>query len=249
MQCLFDLWVYLYVYEWERCGIFVSEKQLMWKKYTYSLLLTNNEERAWARKENRKIGQKYSRFRSNFYLLASLQIKKKLNKSLLQSFFPYRNEDAASESASDDLQFFVIGYILVITYLAVMLGSFSRLSHKVGLVLFNWFDNIAVIPITIILVLIFINISVKCMTIKLMNDFIKNRNFNFAVIFQLFLFLLQLKFSGNSLIVIFISLLRNILKIMKIYMWSVYPCIKCKCKICWPDEVHNSWVSCRVGNA
>ena len=57
-------------------------------------------------------------------------------------FFPYRDQEAASNSANGDLQFFVVGYILVIIYLAVMLGSFSRLNHKVGLVFFIWFHNV-----------------------------------------------------------------------------------------------------------
>ena len=71
-------------------------------------------------------------------------------------FFLHRDQDAASESANGDLQFFVVGYILVIIYLAVMLGSFSRLNHKVyldlvtlfGFIYFIWFDNIMILLTT-----------------------------------------------------------------------------------------------------
>ena len=63
-------------------------------------------------------------------------------------FFLHRDQDAASESANGDLQFFVVGYILVIIYLAVMLGSFSRLNHKVCLDFFICFDNIVILLTT-----------------------------------------------------------------------------------------------------
>ena len=45
----------------------------------------------------------------------------------------FRRGEASKDAATGDLQFFVAGYIIVIIYLSVMLGSFSRLSHKVNI--------------------------------------------------------------------------------------------------------------------
>ena len=75
--------------------------------------------------------------------------QRKVSTPLSLCFFRHRDQDAASESANGDLQFFVVGYILVIIYLAVMLGSFSRLNHKVGLVFFIWFDDIKKQPLEV----------------------------------------------------------------------------------------------------
>ena len=43
----------------------------------------------------------------------------------------WADEKAADDASNGDLQFFVFGYILVIIYLSVMLGSFTRTGHKV----------------------------------------------------------------------------------------------------------------------
>ena len=85
-----------------------------------------------------------------FYLnVFSLFVCKKKNKcTIVMMFFLHRDQDAASDSANGDLRFFVVGYILVIIYLAVMLGSFSRLNHKVCLDFFIWFDNIVILLTT-----------------------------------------------------------------------------------------------------
>jgi len=64
---------------------------------------------------------------------------------ILYSFSEWAANDAASEVSQGDLQNFVIGYILVIIYLSFMLGSFSRINHKIYLA----FGGIAVIGISI----------------------------------------------------------------------------------------------------
>ena len=50
---------------------------------------------------------------------------------VVYTFSKWSNEKASSEASNGDLQFFVFGYILVIIYLAIMMGSFSRIGHKV----------------------------------------------------------------------------------------------------------------------
>ena len=56
-----------------------------------------------------------------------------------------RDETVSDDTVNGDLQFFVVGYLLVIIYLAVMLGSFSRINHKVYLAI----SAIAVIGLSI----------------------------------------------------------------------------------------------------
>lgn len=51
----------------------------------------------------------------------------------LYYFSEWGRIEAASNASSGDSQFFAIGYLLVIVYLAIMLGSFSRLGHKIYL--------------------------------------------------------------------------------------------------------------------
>ncbi|XP_066915627.1 patched domain-containing protein 3-like [Clytia hemisphaerica] len=43
----------------------------------------------------------------------------------------WANDKASEDASNGDLQFFVVGYILVIIYLSIMLGSFSRIGHKI----------------------------------------------------------------------------------------------------------------------
>ncbi|XP_066936303.1 patched domain-containing protein 3-like [Clytia hemisphaerica] len=51
------------------------------------------------------------------------------------TFSQWSQAKASEDASNGDLQFFVIGYIMVIVYLSIMLGSFSRIGHKVLLAL------------------------------------------------------------------------------------------------------------------
>lgn len=48
----------------------------------------------------------------------------------LYYFSEWGANEASSSASTDDLRFFTVGYLLVIIYLSLMLGSFSRLGHK-----------------------------------------------------------------------------------------------------------------------
>ena len=113
------------------------------------LVFINLKEKKQKRKENKITGAQIINIWSYLVAFSVSANQRKVNTPLSLCFFRHRDQDAASESANGDLQFFVVGYILVIIYLAVMLGSFSRLNHKVGLVFFIWFDNIKKQPLEV----------------------------------------------------------------------------------------------------
>jgi len=53
----------------------------------------------------------------------------------VHSYSLWSHEEASSNAANGDLQFFVFGYALVIIYLSTQLGSFSRIGHKVRIII------------------------------------------------------------------------------------------------------------------
>ncbi|XP_066910125.1 NPC1-like intracellular cholesterol transporter 1 [Clytia hemisphaerica] len=61
------------------------------------------------------------------------------------TFSLWSNNEASRNASSGDLKFFVFGYIMVIIYLSIMLGSFSRIDHKIFLAL----SGIGIIGISI----------------------------------------------------------------------------------------------------
>ncbi|XP_057299716.1 patched domain-containing protein 3-like isoform X2 [Hydractinia symbiolongicarpus] len=105
-----------------------NNKNITGAKATKMSYFLKNQE-VFVKSKGRKIDEKGEEWETEFDNVFKIEIPGvKIYRYSITGF----QEDSRS-SLGNDLQFLFVGYILIIVYLAVMLGSFSRINHKVWL--------------------------------------------------------------------------------------------------------------------